>query len=98
MVGDFTTTQTRAPSEDVNMQRDGSVMVDGSVNVRDLNKEMSWDLPTEGPKTLSGLIVEHLEDIPDAPLGLTISGYKMEVIEIKENMIKMVKISVDPNS
>lgn len=98
VVGDFTTTQTRAPSEDVNMQRDGSVMVDGSVNVRDLNKEMSWDLPTEGPKTLSGLIVEHLEDIPDAPLGLTISGYKMEVIEIKENMIKMVKISVDPNS
>ncbi|MCG7552421.1 HlyC/CorC family transporter [Pseudoalteromonas sp. Of11M-6] len=97
VVGDFTTTQTRAPSEDVNMQRDGSVMVDGSVNVRDLNKEMSWDLPTEGPKTLSGLIVEHLEDIPDAPLGLTISGYKMEVIEIKENMIKMVKISSNTN-
>ncbi len=97
VVGDFTTTQTRAPSEDVNMQRDGSVMVDGSVNVRDLNKEMSWDLPTEGPKTLSDLIVEHLEDIPDAPLGLTISGYKMEVIEIKENMIKMVKISYNTN-
>ncbi|MEJ6473359.1 HlyC/CorC family transporter [Pseudoalteromonas piscicida] len=98
VVGDFTTTQTRAPSEDVNMQRDGSVMVDGSVNVRDLNKEMNWELPTEGPKTLSGLIVEYLEDIPEAPLGLIISGYQMEVVEIKENMIKMVKISASADN
>ena len=58
VVGDFTTTQTRPPSEEVNMQNDGTVMVEGSVNIRDLNKEMDWDLPTEGPKTLNGLIVE----------------------------------------
>ncbi|USD27550.1 HlyC/CorC family transporter [Pseudoalteromonas sp. SCSIO 43201] len=95
VVGDFTTTQTRAPSEDVNMQHDGTVMVEGSVNIRDLNKEMDWDLPTEGPKTLSGLIVEYLEDIPDAPLSLRVDNYRMEVVEIKENMIKQVKVSLE---
>ena len=92
VVGDFTTTQTRPPSEEVNMQND-TVMVEGSVNIRDLNKEMDWDLPTEGPKTLSGLIVEYLEDIPDAPLSLRVDNYRMEVVEIKENMIKQVKVS-----
>ncbi|QTL35352.1 HlyC/CorC family transporter [Pseudoalteromonas viridis] len=92
VVGDFTTTKTPAPSDEVDVQNDGSVMVDGGANVRDLNKEMRWHLPTEGPKTLSGLIVEHLEDIPQTQLGLKIAGYPMEVVEIKENMIKVVKV------
>ncbi|MCG7533785.1 CNNM domain-containing protein [Pseudoalteromonas sp. OOF1S-7] len=92
VVGDFTTTKTPAPSDEVDVQNDGSVVVDGGANVRDLNKEMRWHLPTEGPKTLSGLIVEYLEDIPQTQLGLKIAGYPMEVVEIKENMIKVVKV------
>ncbi|NOU49788.1 DUF21 domain-containing protein [Pseudoalteromonas sp. JBTF-M23] len=92
VVGDFTTTQTPAASDEVNVQSDGSVMVDGAANIRDINKEMNWELPTEGPKTLSGLIVEHLEDIPDAPLSLVIADYQMEVVELKENMVKLVKV------
>lgn len=92
VVGDFTTTQTPAASDEVDVQSDGSVLVDGAANIRDINKEMNWELPTEGPKTLSGLIVEHLEDIPDAPLSLIISGYPMEVVELKENMVKLVKV------
>ena len=92
VVGDFTTTQTRAPSEEVNIQADGSVLVEGGANIRDLNKEMGWKLPIDGPKTLSGLIVEYLEDIPDANLGLKIAGYPIEVLEVKENMIKLVRV------
>ncbi|WP_261595283.1 HlyC/CorC family transporter [Pseudoalteromonas holothuriae] len=92
VVGDFTTTQTPAASDEVNIQSDGSVLVDGAANIRDINKEMNWVLPTEGPKTLSGLIVEHLEDIPDAPLSLIIANYQMEVVELKENMVKLVKV------
>ncbi|MBD1583407.1 HlyC/CorC family transporter [Pseudoalteromonas sp. S16_S37] len=92
VVGDFTTTQTPAASEEVNVQSDGSVLVDGAANIRDINKEMNWELPTEGPKTLSGLIVEYLEDIPDAPLSLVIVDYQMEVVELKENMVKLVKV------
>ncbi|KZN37718.1 HlyC/CorC family transporter [Pseudoalteromonas luteoviolacea] len=92
VVGDFTTTQTPTPSDEVKVQSDGSVLVDGGANIRDLNKEMGWELPTEGPKTLSGLIVEYLEDIPENQLGLKIANYPMEVLEVKENMIKVVKI------
>ena len=92
VVGDFTTTQTRTPSEEVTTQPDGSFIVDGGANVRDLNKEMEWDFPLDGPKTLSGLIVEYLEDIPDANISLRIAGYPLEVLEVKENMIKQVKI------
>ncbi|MBQ4846236.1 MULTISPECIES: HlyC/CorC family transporter [Pseudoalteromonas] len=92
VVGDFTTTQTRATSDEVDVQSDGSVLVDGAANIRDINKEMTWELPTEGPKTLSGLIVEYLEDIPQTQLGMRIAGYPIEIIEIKENMIKQVKV------
>ena len=92
VVGDFTTTQTRTPSEEVTEQDDGSVLVDGGANIRDLNKEMNWELPIDGPKTLSGLIVEYLEDIPDANLSLRIAGYPIEVLEVKENMVKLVKV------
>ena len=53
---------------------------------------MEWDFPLDGPKTLSGLIVEYLEDIPDANISLRIAGYPLEVLEVKENMIKQVKI------
>jgi len=53
---------------------------------------MGWELPIDGPKTLSGLIVEYLEDIPDSNLSLRIAGYPIEVIEIKENMVKLVKV------
>ncbi|WP_081225477.1 HlyC/CorC family transporter [Pseudoalteromonas luteoviolacea] len=92
VVGDFTTTQTPTPSDEVTIQSDGSVLVDGGANIRDLNKEMGWELPTEGPKTLSGLIVEYLEDIPESQLSLKIANYPMEVLEVKENMIKVVKV------
>ncbi|NMM41867.1 HlyC/CorC family transporter [Pseudoalteromonas arctica] len=95
VVGDFTTTQTRTPSEEVVSQDDGSFLVDGGANVRDLNKEMDWEFPLDGPKTLSGLIVEYLEDIPDANLSLRIAGYPIEVVEVKENMIKLVRIQVN---
>ena len=95
VVGDFTTTQTRTPSEEVVSQDDGSFLVDGGANVRDLNKEMDWEFPLDGPKTLSGLIVEYLEDIPDANLSLRIAGYPIEVVEVKENMIKLVRIQAN---
>ncbi|MFY8273126.1 HlyC/CorC family transporter [Pseudoalteromonas sp. SSDWG2] len=92
VVGDFTTTTARTPSEEVDVQEDGSVLVEGSANIRELNKEMGWKLPIDGPKTLSGLIVEYLEDIPDANLSMKISGYPIEVLEVKENMIKLVRV------
>jgi len=92
IVGDFTTTMETPPSEEVNVQPDGSYLVDGSASVRDINKEMNWDFPTDGPKTLNGLILEYLEDIPQSNLSVRISGYPVEIVDVTDNMIKTVRI------
>jgi len=92
IVGDFTTTMTPTASDEVTIQPDGSYLVDGSATIRDINKEMSWSFPTDGPKTLNGLIIEYLEDIPEANLSVRISGYPVEIVEVCDNKIKVVRI------
>ncbi|WP_394129862.1 HlyC/CorC family transporter [Shewanella maritima] len=92
IVGDFTTSMLPAPSDEINAQQDGSYVIDATINIRDLNKEMNWDFPTDGPKTLNGLIIEYLEDIPCAHTSLKIAGYPIEVIDVADNMIKTVKV------
>lgn len=92
IVGDFTTSMITTPSEDITPQQDGSFLIDATINIRDLNKEMEWDFPTDGPKTLNGLILEYLEEIPQANTSLRLAGYPMEVVEVADNMIKTVRI------
>lgn len=92
IVGDFTTSMITTPSEDINIQQDGSFLIDATINIRDLNKEMKWNFPIDGPKTLNGLIIEFLEDIPAANTSLRIAGYHLEVIEVADNMIKAVRV------
>lgn len=92
IVGDFTTTMTPTPSDEVQAQPDGSVLVDGGATIREMNKEMSWNFPTDGPKTLNGLITEVLEDIPQEKMSLRIAGYPVEIIEVNDNMIKTVRV------
>ena len=92
IVGDFTTTITPTASEEVHKQPDGSYLIDGSASIRDINKEMEWNLPTDGPKTLNGLIVEHLEDIPQVKLSVRIAGYPLEIVDVSDNMINTVRI------
>ena len=92
IVGDFTTSTTPTLSDEVKPQPDGSYLVDGSANIRDINKEMNWHFPTDGPKTLNGLIVEYLEDIPQTKLSTRIAGYPIEIVDVNDNMIKTVRI------
>ncbi|MGI2132050.1 HlyC/CorC family transporter [Shewanella baltica] len=92
IVGDFTTSMLTTPSEDIKVQQDGSYLVDASITIRDLNKEMKWNFPTDGPKTLNGLILEYLEEIPSANTSLRLAGYPLEIIDVAENMIKTVRI------
>lgn len=92
IIGDFTTSMLPDHSKEVNVQQDGSVLVDGSANIRELNKEMKWRFPTEGPKTLNGLIIEYMEDIPEANISVRIAGYPVEIVEIKDNMVKTVRV------
>ena len=91
IVGDFTSDMA-STSQDITPQDDGSFIVDGSTNIRDLNKALSFDLTITGPKTFSGLIIEHLESIPDSNICLKLDGYKIEILKVKANTIASAKI------
>ena len=92
IVGEFTTD----PADDDDVIREGanSWLVDGTANVRELNRSQNWELPTDGPKTLNGLIVELLETIPVPTTCLNINGYPIEIVESDENRIRTVRIGL----
>ena len=92
IVGEFTTSITPSLSDEITPQNDGSYLIEGSANIRDINKSLKWSLPTDGPRTLNGLILEHLEDIPESHLSVQVSGHPMEIVELEENRIKMVRV------
>ncbi len=94
IVGEFSI-NLASTSRDVHAQKDGSFLVDGGANVRELNRVMDWHLPIDGPKTLSGLIIERLEIIPNYPTGLRINGYPIEVVKTQGNTIKIARIIPD---
>ncbi|MES2141627.1 MAG: HlyC/CorC family transporter [Pseudomonadota bacterium] len=91
IVGEFTT-DTALLRRAVYLQEDGSYLVDGGISLRDLNRELNCNFPLRGPKTLSGLIIEHLEIIPKVGTILQLEDKRMEVIAVKNNRIKTVKI------
>ncbi|MCY9843775.1 HlyC/CorC family transporter [Vibrio caribbeanicus] len=92
IVGEFTTSITPSLSDEITPQNDGSYLIEGSANIRDINKSLKWSLPTDGPRTLNGLILEHLEDIPESHLSVQVSGHPMEIVELEENRIKLVRV------
>lgn len=95
IVGEFGTDAGQIGAEvSVSQERDRVFVVDASANVRQLNRLMSWELPTDGPKTLNGLIVEELETIPQAGTKLTLAGYPVEIVETAEHAIRKVRIAV----
>lgn len=91
IVGEFTTDYSTSSGSDITKQEDGSYLIDGSTTIRSINKTLNWSLPTDGPKTLNGLIIEELEFIPELPLSLSINGYHLEVRQVKESLIKTVR-------
>lgn len=91
IVGEFTT-DFASTNKDIQIEKNGSIIIDGSATIRDINRALNWELPTEGPKTLNGIIVEHMETIPKAGTGLRLLGYPMEILQIQSNTIKSVRI------
>ncbi|GAL21297.1 HlyC/CorC family transporter [Vibrio maritimus] len=92
IVGEFTTSMAPTLSDEITPQGDGSFLIEGSANIRDINKGLKWTLPTDGPRTLNGLILEYLEDIPESHLSVQVADHPMEIVELEENRIKMVKV------
>ena len=76
----------------ITKESDLSYVVDASANVRQLNRVMNWNLPTDGPKTLNGLIVEQLETIPESGIGVTVADYPIEILDTSEHGIKRVRV------
>ena len=76
----------------ITQESERSYVVDASANVRQLNRVMNWDLPTDGPKTLNGLIVEQLETIPESGTGVTVANYPIEILDACEHGIKKVRV------
>ncbi len=91
IIGEFTT-DPAASSKDIHLQEDGTYLVDGSTNVRELNKLLHWTLPTEGPKTLNGLVIEYLEHIPDPGTSMLLGGYPVEIVQTSQSTVKTVRI------
>ena len=92
IVGDFTT-NTADNDDEVIAREDGSYLIDGAATMREINKATGWDLPTNGPKTLNGIVFEQLESIPDGNVSFVVAGYRFETEEISGTMVKKVCVS-----
>ncbi len=92
IVGEFTT-DLQTFITDIQKQADGSVLISGSTGIRDINKQLSWELPVDGPRTLNGLILEHLETMPETGTSLRMGDYTMEIMQTTGNAVRMVRAS-----
>ncbi len=91
IVGEFTT-DPADDEDDVVCVGTDTYIVDAAANIRELNRSQGWELPTDGPKTLNGLIVELLENIPAPATQLTVAGYPIEIMETDDNRIRSVRV------
>jgi Mg2+/Co2+ transporter CorB len=91
IVGEFTT-DPADEGVDVVQESVDTFLVDAAANIRELNRSQEWELPTDGPKTLNGLIVERLETIPPTGTSLNVAGYPIEIVEADENRVRTVRI------
>ncbi|MFL0799060.1 MAG: CNNM domain-containing protein [Agarilytica sp.] len=96
IVGDFATDAAEDEREEIIEQDNNWFLIDASASIRDINRNLGWDLPTDGPKTLNGIIVEFLERIPDATVSFEIKNYRLEIKEIGETRIEKALVLEKP--
>ena len=92
IVGDFTTSVSPTLAEDVTPQSDGSLIIDVTANVREINKAFNGQLPEDDARTVNGVILEALEEIPVAGTRVRIGEYDIDILDVQDNMIKQVKV------
>jgi Mg2+/Co2+ transporter CorB len=92
IVGDFTTRALGRIVEDVQPQEDGSYLVRGTMSLRDLNRRLQWQLPTEESRTVNGLVLEYLEDIPEPGTSLLLNGYMIEIVRTRGAAVDVARI------
>ncbi|MBT0721519.1 DUF21 domain-containing protein [Tatumella sp. TA1] len=92
IVGDFTTSMSPSLAEEVMPQNDGSVLIDGSANVREINKAFSWELPEDGARTINGMLLEFLEEIPETNTKVKLGDFAIDILDVQDNMVKQVRV------
>lgn len=91
IVGEFTTDPADRISE-IHRAEDGSLLIDCGISIRELNRALRWTLPTQGPKTLNGLILDYMETIPEPGTSLKLYGHPLEILQTAESAVKTVKV------
>ena len=91
IVGEFESQQS-LDNPHIHPQADGRLVVDGAATIRELNKSLGWHLPSDGPKTLNGLVTEALETIPESAVCLKIGRYRLEILQTEDNRVTRVLI------
>lgn len=91
IVGEFTTDPANTISEVYRLE-DGSLLIDCGISVRELNHALGWRLPTRGPRTLNGLILEYMETIPEPGTSLKLHGHPIEILQTSDNTVKTIKV------
>lgn len=92
IVGDFTTSMSPTLAEEAMPQADGSVLIDGSANIREINKAFQWTLPEDGARTVNGMLLELLEEIPEIGAQVSLHHYQIDILDVQDNMVKQVKV------
>lgn len=92
IIGEFTTQSPLQQTSRFRRAEDGSILVEGGSTLRDLNRKLGYKFPLDGPKTLNGLILEHLQDIPEPGTSVKIAGYPMEILQTQDRVIKSVRL------
>jgi magnesium and cobalt exporter, CNNM family len=95
IVGEFTT-DMQTYSQDIHPQEDGSYIIDGTATLREINRQLEWELPVDGPKTLNGLIIDHMQSIPEPGTSLRIGKLTMTITQAVDNAVKKVRIDEIP--
>lgn len=93
IVGDFTTSMSPTLAEEVMPQNDGSVIIEGSANVREINKAFNWTLPEDEARTINGMLLEELQEIPAIETRVRLSHYDIDILDVQDNMIKQVRVT-----
>ena len=91
IIGEFTT-HSPLQTGGFTRQADGSFLVEGATLLRELNRKLGFHFPLDGPKTLNGLILEHLQAIPEPSTSVKIAGYPLEIVQTHDRAVKAVRL------
>lgn len=93
VMGEFTASEQTVVNDLTQRQADGTYLVNAAMTVRDVNRDLQIELPTDGPKTLNGLITEYLENMPSEKTAVIINGYRIEILKVQDKSVKWARIS-----